>query len=102
MRRIGQWGRKTILIAGTRVVITGLSALLVMFLSGVGVASAAGVPAAVFVQLSPASIVANGISTTRVTATVLDATPAPVPGQTVVFSGASAVSVGGVRASERG
>jgi Bacterial Ig-like domain (group 3)/Invasin, domain 3 len=84
---LGLWGaRKTILIAGTRAVITGLSVLLVMFLSGIGVASAAGAPTDVFVQLSPASIVASGISTTTVTATVLDATTAPVAGQMVVFS----------------
>jgi Invasin, domain 3/Bacterial Ig-like domain (group 3) len=86
LRRIRLCGRKTILIAGLRVVITGVSALLVMFLSGVGVASAAGPPADVFVQLSPVSIVANGMSTTTVTATVLDANLDPVPGQTVVFS----------------
>jgi Bacterial Ig-like domain (group 3)/Invasin, domain 3 len=82
---MGPWVTKTILIAGGRVVIAITLLLLAMFVGGVGVASAAGTPTNVFVQLSPASIVANGISTTTVTATVLDATNDPVPGQTVVF-----------------
>ena len=57
-------------------------ALLATFLSCGGAAVAAG-PTNVTVQLSPASILADGRSTSTVTATVTDAGGAPVSGQTV-------------------
>jgi adhesin/invasin len=49
---------------------------------------AAGPATSVSVKLAPASIVANGTSTTTVTATVTDATNAPVSGNAIVFSAA--------------
>ena len=54
------------MIAGARLVVAGLLALLVVFLGGGGVASAT---TSMLIQLSPASIVADGTSTTTVTAT---------------------------------
>jgi Invasin, domain 3 len=46
----------------------------------------AGPPASVTVALSPASIVANGASTSAAAATVTDARGHPLPGQSVKFS----------------
>ena len=74
-----------ILVAGGRVVIVSLLALLVVFLSAVGQASAAGA-ASVTVVLSPASILANGSSTAAVTGVVTDSSGNPLRGETVYLS----------------
>ncbi len=50
--------------------------------------AAAGPARTVSVKLAPASIVANGTSTTKATVTVTDASNAPVSGDTVAFSAA--------------
>lgn len=78
LTRIGPWGRKTILIAGGRAVIASTFTLLAMFVGGVGVAEAANLT----VQLSPASIVADGVSHATVTGTVPDG----LPGEMVFLS----------------
>jgi hypothetical protein len=71
------------LIARARLLIVGVLALLATFLCCGGVSLAAGPAAKVNVALSPASILADGSSQSIVTATVTDASGAPMPGEAV-------------------
>jgi adhesin/invasin len=66
--------------------------------SGTAPLTQTGPAAAVTVALTPASIVANGISTTSATASVTDASASPlqVAGQTVTFAGSTGQTVGPV------
>jgi hypothetical protein len=80
------------LIARARCLIAGVLALVAAFLSCGGVSVAAAGPA-VTVRVTPASILADGSSTSTVTATVTDANGTPVSGQTVqVFSSDRGIS----------
>lgn len=63
----------------------GAVALVVSFGASTEVASAAGPPTSVTVQLASPSIPADGISTSTVTVTVTDASGAGVPGQAVML-----------------
>lgn len=68
-------------------------ALLVTYVSAGGTSLAAGPPATIAVELSPATILADGHSTSTVTVTITDASGAPVAGETVqVFASDKGVS----------
>src|SRR5689334_6108606 len=81
LRWIRHWGERRLLglrlIARARFFIAGVLTLLATFLSCGAVSAAAGPAVQVTVQLSPASILADGRSTSTVTATVTDASGTP-------------------------
>ncbi len=59
-------------------------------------AQALGPPTSIALQLSPTTIVADGVATTTATATVTDALAMPVPGETITFTPSGGQSVGPV------
>ena len=89
---VGQWanagnGVYTVQIASTTTIGAATITATAATVSGTAtLTQTTGPPASVTVQLSPASIMANGTSTITATATIADAQKRPLPNESVVFS----------------